>query len=68
MKDKHIIEALDRAQYLLDAAMRFILVNRLGEYSVHYDDADCDGLCLYDDCETARDAARICLSFYKERT
>ena len=64
MNDK--TAALDRAQYLLGAVMRFIVRNRLGDFSVYYDEADCDGHCLYDDCEIARDEARDCLDFYTE--
>lgn len=59
-------ETLERAQYMLDAAIKFIERNRLHDYKVVYDEATCDGYCLLSDCKIARDDARSLLEFYKE--
>jgi hypothetical protein len=64
--NSEIRASLDRAQYMLDTAMKFIERNRLHEFKVHYDEATCDGYCLLSDCEAVRDDLRSVLSFYRE--
>lgn len=47
-----LIESLERCEILLDAVARYMEQNPIAtEYTVHYDEADCDGLCLRDDCK-----------------
>lgn len=59
---KRLVEALERAQTLLSATVKFIDANPIGEYTVHYDEAECDGLCLADDCRTAESSADAALA------
>lgn len=47
------LDALKRAEVLLSALVDFIEKNPVKDYSVHYDEADCDGACLADDAEIA---------------
>lgn len=47
--------ALERAITLYEATSRFIRTNPVSDYSVFFDEAMCDGACLADDCESARD-------------
>lgn len=54
-------ESLKRCETLLDAVIRFVEVNPVAEYTVFYDDAECDGYCLQDDCEAALHAVRAAL-------
>jgi len=54
-------EALERSVILLDATERFLSTNPVMEYMVHYDEADCDGHCLAEDCENAAMSARAAL-------
>jgi hypothetical protein len=49
------VSELDRAQMLLRLAAEFIREHAPVEM-VRYDNADCDGYCLADDCEAAADA------------
>lgn len=52
--NKHFIVAAERAQTLLDAVIRYLSENECArEFVVNYDEADCDGYCLQEDCETA---------------
>lgn len=44
---------LDRANAMLTLAAK-VLRERAPAITVHYDEADCDGLCLAEDCELAR--------------
>ncbi len=49
-----LMEACKRALELLDATTRFMEANPIAaEYSVNYDEAQCDGQCLADDCLSA---------------
>lgn len=49
-------EALGRAAVLLDAVVRFMAANGLAqEMTVVYDQAECDGACLAEDCKITRD-------------
>jgi hypothetical protein len=57
----HMREALQRARDLLDAAYRFIEANNLEHKTVFYDEAECDGYCLMDDCKIAIEDADIAL-------
>lgn len=54
-------EAIARAIYLLkEVVPSFIESNRLDGYTVFYDEAQCDGYCLVEDCEAAsKDLARF---------
>jgi len=48
-----LVEALERCETLLAATAQFIGINPLAEeFDVHYDEADCDGACLREDCRT----------------
>jgi hypothetical protein len=47
------LSALERCETLLDATIRYLNNNPIQEYKVHYDEADCDGYCLADDCLSA---------------
>jgi len=58
-------EAMERAQYLLSVAIRFIETNHLHSYRVRYDEATCDGYCLINDCKLARNDAQAALSIYE---
>jgi hypothetical protein len=55
---QQLIDALHRAVVLMEAAINFVQDNDLGEYTVYYDDAECDGSCLADDCDSAIDDAK----------
>jgi hypothetical protein len=44
------IGCLKRAQYMLEVAARFVKENDLGEYVANWDETECDGYCLVDDC------------------
>ena len=46
-------EAIRRAAYLLRTVEEFIETNPIGDYTVEYDEAVCDGRCLSDDCLVA---------------
>ena len=61
-----LVEALTRAEHLLNATARFIEFNPVGEYSVFYDETDCDGSCLQIDCVTAVEEARAALALAKK--
>jgi hypothetical protein len=55
-KDELIVTlraALERCVILLRAAQSFVYDNCLEENTVIYDDAECDGYCLIEDCEAA---------------
>jgi hypothetical protein len=56
-----LLEALRRAATLLKATRDFINSNPVQEYMVHYDEADCDGACLADDCRLALDEAEAAI-------
>lgn len=51
-------EEVKRAIEMLRIAARFIIDNAAGEM-VFYDDAECDGLCLADDCRIAADVLAL---------
>lgn len=58
-----MLNALERCATLLDAVVRFMEENPLAEeFYVHYDEADCDGACLRDDCRIALDEVNSALS------
>lgn len=61
-----LVDAAGRALELLNATRLFIDANPIGEYIVHYDEAECDGLCLADDCATAADSLSVILTKAKE--
>jgi hypothetical protein len=46
------MDALLRAETLLEAVCKFIDSNPVHDYTVFYDGAECDGYCLHDDCDT----------------
>ncbi len=48
-----LMEACKRALELLDATARFIEANPIAEYTVLYDEAQCDGYCLIEDCRSS---------------
>jgi hypothetical protein len=52
-----LVGALQRATYLLRTASEFITDNPVKDYAVYYDEADCDAMCLRDDCDVAIVAA-----------
>jgi hypothetical protein len=59
----HMYAALERCETLLDAVVKFIRHNPLAiEFEVHYDEADCDGSCLRDDCGYALEDVRAALA------
>jgi hypothetical protein len=59
---KELREALERAVVLMRATKDFIHCNPvLAEYTVIYDEAECDGDCLADDCMVAIDQAECAL-------
>jgi hypothetical protein len=60
MSSETLREALERAQYLLRTVAQFIHDNPIGDYSVRYDDANCDASCLKDDCSIAADELERC--------
>ena len=47
-------EVLERAITMLKATEDFVEGNPISEYTVFYDDANCDGGCLSNDCLTLR--------------
>ncbi len=55
-------DVLKRCETLLDAVMRFIDENPVTDY----DEADCDGSCLRDDCEIALHDVKVALSKLSE--
>lgn len=62
-----LIHALNRAEILLDATMRFMNDNPIAaEYQVDYDGADCDGSCLANDCEAAVEDIKIQLDLLRD--
>lgn len=48
-----LLEACKRAAVMLRAASAYLTENPVMEYMVFYDEADCDGMCLRDDCDLA---------------
>ena len=48
-------ETIERAAYLLRVVGQFIDTNPVSDYTVIYDEAECDGACLRDDCSVAAD-------------
>lgn len=64
--EERMVEALDRAVILLGAAARFIHQHPIKEYTVFYDEAVCDGLCLANDCRDALNEGIDALTQYKE--
>ena len=48
-------EALERASTLLVATRDFIEANPVSEYTVVFDEAECDGGCLRDDVQTCNE-------------
>jgi hypothetical protein len=59
MKNKELIE---RAAYLLGVVEQFIKENRLEDYMTVYDEAECDGACLADDCKDVREMFEMYLN------
>ncbi len=57
-----LYEALERAVILLRATHDFIGTNPIQEYTVFYDEAECDGSCLATDCGIAEESARAALA------
>jgi hypothetical protein len=55
---QQLIEALQRAVVLMEATYDFISSNKLEGYPLYYNDAECDGSILADDCEYAIDDAK----------
>lgn len=51
-------QALERSIVLLEATAKFIESNPVREYTVFYNEAECDGYCLRDDCENALEDAK----------
>lgn len=60
--NQEMLAALKRAETLLVAVRAFIEVNELDEFLVHYDDADCDGGCLCNDCKASVTEIRDAIS------
>ncbi len=56
-----LLEALKRAEHLLDATARFLEAHPVQEYTVFYDETTCDGSCLMDDCNHAREEAQAAI-------
>ena len=56
------IEALGRSTYLLDAAARFAGSGQVSEFTVVYDDVECDGDCLSSDCLSAIEQSTFALA------
>ena len=54
-------DALTRAAYLLDVTAEFLRTHPVGDYTVIYDDAVCDGRCLAEDCRAAAVEAHLAL-------
>lgn len=48
-------EILQRAMLMLKVAAKYIKESGT-ELEIHYDEADCDGHCVAEDCENAADA------------
>ena len=48
-------DAIKRAIYLLSVVQGFLDENPVKEYTYFYDDAECDGYCLIDDCKIAEE-------------
>ncbi len=57
-----LLAALRRAVVLMDATRRFIEDNPIAEYTVHFDEAECDGYCLADDCRSALESAHAAIA------
>lgn len=57
-----LVEALKRAVTLMDATERFVEKNPIGDYTVFFDEADCDGSCLAVDCAAAVLEAKLALA------
>ena len=50
---------MDRAIEIMDATRRYMRAHDgANHYTIQYDEADCDGLCLADDCDDAIEALR----------
>ena len=61
---EHVKAALHRACELLNATQRFMAANPIAaEYTVLYDEAQCDGRCLAEDCRIAADDAQIAADY-----
>ena len=60
-----LVDALERAVTLLDATARFIRQNPIQEYTVFYDEAQCDGGCLADDCRISLEESRTALRIWR---
>jgi hypothetical protein len=56
-----ILEALRRAEYLMEASKSFIKDNNVSEYTTFYDDAKCDGYCLRADLKIAIEDVRTAI-------
>lgn len=56
-----LLAALKRAEYLLSVTARYIEENPVGEYLIHYDEAECDGGALKDDCKSTAEQARAAI-------
>ncbi len=56
--------AVERAIVMLEVVVRYLEENPVQEYTVHYDETNCDGYCLADDCRVAAEelkhAMRLC--------
>ena len=50
---EEMLEALKRNETLLLATIDFLNSNPVVDYTVVYDEAECDGACLMDDCRIA---------------
>jgi hypothetical protein len=46
---------VERAEYLLRTVAQFIDENPVSDYTIFYDEAECDGYCLAYDCIAAAD-------------
>lgn len=52
-------ENTKRAVEMLRIAALYIEENNLGEALIRYDEADCDGYCVADDCREAAESLEI---------
>ena len=62
---EQMAKALERSAVMLRAVSAFITENPVEDYEVFYDGAECDGMCLRDDCDIATLDAVDALAAYR---
>jgi hypothetical protein len=63
MSSERLVEAATRAAFLLEVVDRYMSENGwAAEGATNYDDAECDGCCLGEDCRVAALELRMTLA------